>query len=888
MSKLSEFLHIADTTKPCERWPLALPAKEYSYELDNFQKYACAAIDASENVLVTAKTGSGKTLVGEYQIAHSLRKGGRVFYTTPIKSLSNQKFHDLKQMFPSVGIMTGDIKFQPDAQVVIMTTEILRNLLYKRGTQTENLGISGQVKLDGLDAVIFDECHYINNKERGKVWEETMILLPREVSLVLLSATIAEPQWFASWLGDLKQKPIWLCGATHRVVPLTHNVMFSDGELGCLMDAKEVFNADVYKRWLSERSRLEKEKKAFAIAVGTAREEREASRKTAYAPGELASVKQQMADKGGVAGKPQDVAFSETLNRVTNQLSEKGLLPALFFCLSRKGCEQYAAQIRDCYLDAEASAGARKIFLYQLRQHTHSLEKVPQYHQVLGLIERGVAFHHSGLLPVLKEVIEILFSRGFIKILFCTETFAVGINMPTKTAVFLGLKKYDDSTGGRRMLTTDEYLQMAGRAGRRGLDKQGVVIYLPDREPVSGEEMKVMMKSGMPSVNSQMDFGFDFILKSLHSGSDWLALIKQSYWYRQVEGQLSGLMADWEDAVRRTKEGWDAIGEQFQADLQERDQIEIALRGLFKGSKEYQKRLGQWQNKHMGRGWDEAWKKYLAWKKLEAASDALRSDIDPVRQKLAGSEVVSGRVALLRQWGFLNLGHPIPERRVACTGPAGADPEFVGVKSHQQTFDTSQMDKEGKPWLTKKGLLATEVNEGNPLLMTELYLSGLLGALSGEEIVSVLAAFITEGSDEENQGFYSLSDLQTPSDDARAALRFLDEKTCELRKDSDNLGIFDDAFWRLGLLWIDVAARWLGAHGVPEIDAGGLAGAICQEFGLYEGNFVRGVLKLANLLEEMVALATLDQNIEMLEKLLPLQGRLVRGLVIPDSLYLRV
>ena len=880
MSKLSDYLHIADSSKPCERWPLASPAKEYKYELDNFQKYACAAIDAGENVLVTAKTGSGKTLVGEYQIAHSLRKGGRVFYTTPIKSLSNQKFHDLKQMFPSVGIMTGDIKFQPDAQVVIMTTEILRNLLYKRGTQTENLGVSGQVKLDGLDAVIFDECHYINNKERGKVWEETMILLPREVNLVLLSATIAEPQWFASWLGDLKQKPIWLAGATHRVVPLTHNIMFADGELGCVMNSKEVFNADVYKSWLSERSRLEKEKKAFALAVGTAREEREASRRTAYAPGELALVKQQMADKGGVAGKPQDVAFSETLNRVTNQLSEKGLLPALFFCLSRKGCEQYAEQIRDCYLDAEASAGARKIFLYQLRQHTHSLEKVPQYHQVLGLIERGVAFHHSGLLPVLKEVIEILFSRGFIKALFCTETFAVGINMPTKTAVFLGLKKYDDSTGGRRMLTTDEYLQMAGRAGRRGLDKQGVVIYLPDREPVSGEEMRIMMSSGMPSVTSRMDFGFDFILKALHSGSDWLNLIKSSYWYRQVEGQLAGLVADHEAAVAKAKDAWDSVGTTFQADLKERDQIEIALRGLFKGSKEYQKRLGQWQNKHMGRGWDEAWKKFQSWKKLEAAADALRNDIDPVRQKLVGGEVVSSRVALLRQWGFLNGGHPRPE--------------FVGVKSHQQTFDCSEMDKvsaplqPATPWLTKKGLLATEVNEGNPLLMTELYLSGLLAPLSGEEIVGVLAAFITEGSAEqqESQGFFGLSDLQTPSDDARAALRFLDEKTCELRSASDELGVFDDAFWSLGLMWIDVAARWLTQE--KEVDTGGLAGAICQEFGMYEGNFVRGVLKLANLLEEMVALATLDQNVELLEKLLPLQGRLVRGLVIPDSLYLRV
>jgi superfamily II RNA helicase len=446
--------------------------------------------------------------------------------------------------------------------------------------------------------------------------------------------------------------------------------------------------------------------------------------------------------------------------------------------------------------------------------------------------------------------------------------------MPTKTAVFLGLKKYDDSTGGRRMLTTDEYLQMAGRAGRRGLDKQGVVIYLPDREPVTGEEMKVMMKSGMPSVNSQMDFGYDFILKSLHSGSDWLGLIKSSYWYRQAEGQLAGLMADLE-AIRAEDQRLRAsIGEEYYKDLVDRHEIEIALRGLFKGSKDYQRRLGQWQNKHPGPRWDEAWKRFQMYQKHTIKVHELEDSVGAARLRLAGSEVVGARTALLRTWGFLNRSsHP--------------QPEFVGVKSHQQTFDTSEMDIDGKPWLTRRGLLATEVNEGNPLLMTELYLSGLLASLSGEEIVSVLAAFITEGSAEqqEDQGFYSLSDLQSPSSAARAALGFLDEKTCEMRKQSDEVGVYDDSFWRLGLMWIDIAARWLNS---TEVDAGGLAGAICQEFQLYEGNFVRGVLKLANLLEEMTALATLDKNVEMLEKLLPLQGRLVRGLVIPDSLYLRI
>ena len=206
---LSPYLKIVDPSKDITLDELEL-AYNYKFKLDPFQKHAISAINRDENVLVTAKTGSGKTLVGEYQIHHSLKKGKKVFYTTPIKSLSNQKFHDLKHMFKdnSVGILTGDIKFSPNADIVVMTTEILRNLLYKKGSITENLGLTANLSLENLDAVIFDECHYINNKERGSIWEETMILLPKEVNLVLLSATIDSADLFASWLGELKQKSL--------------------------------------------------------------------------------------------------------------------------------------------------------------------------------------------------------------------------------------------------------------------------------------------------------------------------------------------------------------------------------------------------------------------------------------------------------------------------------------------------------------------------------------------------------------------------------------------------------------------------------------------------------------------------------------------------------
>ena len=200
------YLQIVNAGSPCTTFPEE-PSIHYSFPLDSFQKHAISAIHRNENVLVTAKTGSGKTLVGEYQIYHSLKKGRRVFYTTPIKSLSNQKFHDLKKLYPSVGIMTGDIKFCPQADIVIMTTEILRNLLFRNGKE---IGVSLDLSLDNLDSVIFDEVHYINDKDRGKVWEECLTMLPSEINLVLLSATIDQPEHFANWLGEIKQKPIHL------------------------------------------------------------------------------------------------------------------------------------------------------------------------------------------------------------------------------------------------------------------------------------------------------------------------------------------------------------------------------------------------------------------------------------------------------------------------------------------------------------------------------------------------------------------------------------------------------------------------------------------------------------------------------------------------------
>jgi superfamily II RNA helicase len=357
-----------------EGYPPTDPAITYTFPLDPFQQQAILSIHRAENVLVTAKTGSGKTLVGEYQIAYSLREGKRVFYTTPIKSLSNQKYHDLKLLFPkaSVGIMTGDIKNNPEADIVVMTTEILRNLLFKQTTPTQHLGTAGQLTLNNLGAVVFDEVHYINDPERGHVWEETLILMPPTVRMILLSATIDSPELFADWLRDVKQTPIALLKTTHRVVPLIHGIYDATQKPLPIRQLKEgdeaPFQAPVYSQWIRDREQRAKAADDWSRRV---------------AAGKAAGD-----SMAGKAGKVKIQSFTHTLNECVNELSVRSLLPALFFVFSRKECERYAEQLTDTLIDPADVASIRHILQFHLHRYNETLQHLPQYHQIVRLLER--------------------------------------------------------------------------------------------------------------------------------------------------------------------------------------------------------------------------------------------------------------------------------------------------------------------------------------------------------------------------------------------------------------------------------------------------------------------------------------------------------------------
>lgn len=711
----------------------------YPFPLDDFQKQAFAAIRRNENVLVTAKTGSGKTLVGEYQILHSLKKGKRVFYTTPIKSLSNQKFHDLKQIHSSVGIMTGDIKFCPQADIVVLTTEILRNLLYKQGSATESIGMTANLSLHDVDAIVFDEVHYINDPVRGKVWEECFILLPLHIRLVLLSATIDNPVSFAKWLGAVRQTTLHLITTEHRVVPLYHKV----GK-NVLMDT--MFHRKVYEQYIRD---LQQE-------YDTARKHQEAVR----ARGD---------DDPVVTRDVRQHSFLHRMNQHIAMLEESNLLPALFFVFSRKQCAEYASKVNRDLIDSNDTASVKHILNFHLHRYP-DLRTLPQYHELERLLLKGIAYHHSGLMPLLKEIVELLFARGFIKLLFATETFAVGINMPTKTVVFTSYRKFDDEIGDLRVLRTDEYIQMAGRAGRRGKDDKGIVYYLPDRNPEPLHVVEAMMTGKQATITSRMDFDYDFILKTLLSGHyHWKKILELSYWYSQAQLDIQ-CIRDQQNALLLQKP-------EIHPDCLERD----ALEGQPK-TKEVQRKIEAWKNKHPGPKWDAVWKEYVAWKPKQARIEKLTKQLEDATKL---TQPIEDRIAFLQANGY------------------------IGSDGH----------------LTRLGILAAEINEADSLQMSKAYIDRIHHDKSPLDLLLALIAYS--------------KDSMSP----------------------------------------DFVREWM---------EGGDYGELCQRYEFDAGTCMRFLLKLSNILEEWTNLATYCEDLEMLKKVQGLKEQLIRGILIPDSLYLRV
>ena len=414
----------------------------YDFPLDAFQERGCRALADGHGVLVAAPTGAGKTVVGEFAVHLAFESGLKCFYTTPIKALSNQKFHDLVQRYgpDQVGLLTGDNAINGEAPVVVMTTEVLRNMLYASSST-----------LEGLGYVVMDEVHYLADRFRGPVWEEVIIHLPEGVLLAALSATVSNAEEFGEWLRTVRGDTEIVVDE-HRPVPLWQEVMIGERLLDLFVD-------DEHHEVNPELLRLA----------------REASR---WSPEQ----------RRGHGRRRQRDRFTPWRTDVVEKLHDEHMLPGITFIFSRAGCDAAVQQCLSAGLRLTSPAERREIEQV-VEQRTADLPSddlaVLGYDEWVEGLRRGIAAHHAGLLPLFKEVVEHLFQRGLVKMVFATETLALGINMPARTVVLERLVKWNGEA--HVDITPGEYTQLTGRAGRRGIDVEGnaVVVWHPGLDPES-------------------------------------------------------------------------------------------------------------------------------------------------------------------------------------------------------------------------------------------------------------------------------------------------------------------------------------------------------------------------------------------------------------------
>lgn len=509
-------------------------ALDLGFDLDDFQREACQALERGSGVLVCAPTGAGKTVVGEFAVHLALRGGPgaraavpgeppairrKCFYTTPIKALSNQKYHDLVDRYGAeqVGLLTGDNAINGDAQVVVMTTEVLRNMLY-----------AGSSTLKGLAYVVMDEVHYLADRFRGGVWEEVIIHLPASVTLVSLSATVSNAEEFADWLVTVRGETTVVV-SEHRPVPLWQHMLVGKRMFDLFHDADAARKHDVHPELL--------------------RYTRDTMRRLALGEGRSA---------GPGFGRRGPRWRGPMRPDIVDRLDREGLLPAILFIFSRAGCHAAVQQCLAAGLrltSPEERTEIRRVVESRVTVIPSEDLSVLGYWEWLDGLERGLAAHHAGMLPAFKEVVEELFVRGLVKAVFATETLALGINMPARCVVLERLVKFNGEA--HVDLTPGEYTQLTGRAGRRGIDVEGhaVVVWSPETDPrhvagLASTRTYPLRSSFRPSYNMAVN------LVGTVGAEPARALLESSFAQFQADRSVVGLARQ----VQRNTETIEAYG----------------------------------------------------------------------------------------------------------------------------------------------------------------------------------------------------------------------------------------------------------------------------------------------------------------------------------------
>jgi superfamily II RNA helicase len=796
---------------------------KYNFELSSFQKYAIEAIVTGNHILVTAHTGSGKTLPAEFAIEYFVGMGKKVIYTSPIKALSNQKYYEFTKKFPhiSFGILTGDIKSNPEADVLIMTTEILQNTLYKKRNKSENNNLlMFEMDFDlELACVVFDEIHYINDPERGKVWEETIMMLPKHIQMVMLSATLDSPETFAYWcenrgLTSKPEKLVYLTTTYERVVPLTHYNFITTNK-GIFKAIKDKGIQQEINNYIGK----------LHIIQGPKGEFNEFNYHKMKKMIELFK-------NNHVFVKRQHV-----LNEVTQYMKDNNMLPALCFVLSRKQLEMAANEITTVLLEDDSKVGYTinyecEQIIRKLPNYQEYLE-LPEYVKMVALLGKGIGIHHAGVMPVLREMVELLYSKGYIKLLFATETFSVGINMPTKSVIFTDCTKFDGSTN--RTLYPHEYTQMAGRAGRRGIDTIGSVIHLNNIfRDTSLIDYRTMLKGKPQKLVSKFKISYNLLLNLIEIGeSSLVEFTKRSMIQDTITGQLGAIYGN------ITK---------LESDLQK----DITLRTPEHIINEYitlQEQVRFLSNK----------KRKDAERQIANIKDCNKW-IETDKLIILNSKNKKGELLKLeKEYENTNL---YLDNNVDI---------ILNFLESEKMVDNLQ--------LSQKGKIGTNLREVNCLVFSQLILDNTLDKFSAKELVGLFSCFTNINVNDDFKSFVCKNNnklLESNINNIKEKYNYyLDFEI----KNQINTGADYNIHYDL----IQYSMDWCDADN-PEMCKFILQN-LEKEKGIFLGEFVKALLKINNISSEMELIAESIGNISLLSKLKEIPNITLKFVVTNQSLY---
>ena len=797
----------------------------FSFDLSEWQKQALQAINDGNHCLVTAPTGSGKTLPAEYAIRHFTNLNKKVIYTSPLKALSNQKYNDFRNQFPDIsfGILTGDIKDNETADVLIMTTEILCNYLhnYKKTSDSEKQKILDfNIDLEEeLGCVIFDEVHYINDMDRGTVWEESIMLMPNCVQMVMLSATIDEPERFAKWVnGTNPIKTTVLCSTGDRAVPLKHYLWYgvSDemvhkkvqnknllgliqnrgNKLNLLCDSVNGFNDRVYH----DINRIKDDLEYNHIML-----------KRSY-----------------------------LLTQLVKFLEKENMLPGICFVYSRRLVETYAKELTVSLLEQEQFQKVEAECRHILAKfdNGHEYMNLPEYSMVVKLLQKGIGVHHAGLIPVLREMVEIMFAKGYVKILFATETFAVGLNMPTKTVAFTNLRKY--SGEGERYLYSHEYTQQAGRAGRRGYDTVGHVIHLSNMFEIPDMTNYCAILSNRPqTIYSKFKISYGLLLsQDQESGETMVDFVKKSIVQSDISKEIKGVEHELEQAnakVAKNQELLKTIVTLTKEDYRKIKDMESNIQaGLYKNKQRRAKVNELTDLKSQSKHFEREYQIYADLEEAEKVKEGLLKEKENCENYIRKNvELVK---TALEEHGFAE-------------GPRRA--------------------------------IASQIKETHNLVMTDLLTEyDFFGAYDEQTIIGVLSSFT-------NVNVSSNARVSVPSsenEDVHEMISYVTSKIDDYEAYETKHGFYSGSDYSINFNICDEIMAWCDVENADQAVV--FLKKIKTEKGIFVGEFVKGVLKIANILKEHEKIFTeLVPKLDYVEKIKNCYDLLLKFVCTSQSLY---